>query len=832
MLAASESMEPPIALLAYATGEPSKAAFWPFAVFSPEWQALQWAAKNGVQARFCDLPAFNVLADQGIRTVREGDPSVRTGRGRGFDDTERWWGFGDRIKLERRFFRCDHRGDGGACVRRCRSTRRQRIAEAYMRQVLRKTLKDGAERGMSKVKTSLTWVPWTHSRLASASGYGAGITSPGWYHHLSTANDKTITRWLTKVARVLRDEDLPISSAHVIEAVRLADTLAALRSRPLAGFVGSYRGYEVGDVRRKRRSSGSDSHEDSLWAKPWARCPEETPTGSARSRPCEHVRRLLRLKQQAGAKALDLDLRRDIDVASVPCSTPGLGILEIDWGTPADRYDGGRSGGIRVVSEDQRAGHHSRVTDPDYWRTHCSQEASRQLCLRFGECENSCGTRPTCTSDGGTDRADPNDCDTAMCAEPSRDFSVDRRRRQLVDRICTGLTQSPSPDWTIPAPRSFADHLDKVRTRQSWSVTIAMRAHATSTVYSSDGWCGYYKDSGSITETAAAQRFVSGPCPWGSARRPPEPGGSTGFSAVEGLCSFTIERCSTLIDTWSANFVSRTSSTRFPVASTHVPSLRGRSVERSVRRSEVDDASRRQWRPILDAGRAGNGGRCRDTGSAYERRRSSSLRRWRLMLGNPLEESTGRAGPTGRQSNGCSSRSALRLVPRPGAPPLSRIGGVGAVRRQMARRYPDVLYQHGGAGDARRTQSTDWVWRSCCRNRNCSMPSSPMYIWSGTLLSLNQVMPEASRRPLLEWSSGKVVSAEVERIAQKTKAAVTGALNRSARTSNRSYAGHRLGPNAIRANLSHYLPEYRTVVPERLVGYGRKSKSVQRDVVL
>ncbi|MDJ0108487.1 DUF5682 family protein, partial [Rhodococcus erythropolis] len=74
VLAASESMEPPIALLAYATGEPSKAAFWPFAVFSPEWQALQWAAKNGVQARFCDLPAFNVLADQGIRTVREGDP--------------------------------------------------------------------------------------------------------------------------------------------------------------------------------------------------------------------------------------------------------------------------------------------------------------------------------------------------------------------------------------------------------------------------------------------------------------------------------------------------------------------------------------------------------------------------------------------------------------------------------------------------------------------------------------------------------------------------------------------------------------------------------------
>lgn len=60
---------------------------------------------------------------------------------------------------------------------------------------------------------------------------------------------------------------------------------------------------------------------------------------------------------------------------------------------------------------------------------------------------------------------------------------------------------------------------------------------------------------------------------------------------------------------------------------------------------------------------------------------------------------------------------------------------------------------------------------------------------------------------------------------------MTGALNRSARTSNpklRDIDWDR----TIRANLSHYLPEYRTVVPERLVGYGRKSKSVQRDVVL
>ena len=42
-------------------------------------------------------------------------------------------------------------------------------------------------RGLPKRKAALAWVPWTHSRLAAASGYGAGITSPGWYHHLFTA---------------------------------------------------------------------------------------------------------------------------------------------------------------------------------------------------------------------------------------------------------------------------------------------------------------------------------------------------------------------------------------------------------------------------------------------------------------------------------------------------------------------------------------------------------------------------------------------------------------------------------------------------------------------
>src|SRR5215475_5295742 len=59
-LAGSDEMQPPVALLAYRAAEAGKrppATFWPFAEFSPEWQAIRWAVDHEVPVRFCDLPA-------------------------------------------------------------------------------------------------------------------------------------------------------------------------------------------------------------------------------------------------------------------------------------------------------------------------------------------------------------------------------------------------------------------------------------------------------------------------------------------------------------------------------------------------------------------------------------------------------------------------------------------------------------------------------------------------------------------------------------------------------------------------------------------------------
>ncbi|PRY15816.1 VWA domain-containing protein [Kineococcus rhizosphaerae] len=100
----------------------------------------------------------------------------------------------------------------------------------------------------------------------------------------------------------------------------------------------------------------------------------------------------------------------------------------------------------------------------------------------------------------------------------------------------------------------------------------------------------------------------------------------------------------------------------------------------------------------------------------------------------------------------------------------------------------------------------------------------------GTLLSLRDVMPTEVRATARQVV--RTVVEEIERrVAQRTRTAVAGALDRANRTRRPRPRDVDLG-RTIAANLAHYLPEHRTVVPERLVGYARRQRSVARDVVL
>src|SRR5262245_50205392 len=62
--AANETMQPPVALLVYPPEAPDLAVFYPFAEFSPEWQAIRYAAAQKIPARFIDLPQTYRLADR------------------------------------------------------------------------------------------------------------------------------------------------------------------------------------------------------------------------------------------------------------------------------------------------------------------------------------------------------------------------------------------------------------------------------------------------------------------------------------------------------------------------------------------------------------------------------------------------------------------------------------------------------------------------------------------------------------------------------------------------------------------------------------------------
>lgn len=321
-LVTDAEMRPPVAILIYDPDAPRRAVYYPFALFSPEWQAISYALTANVPVRFIDLPQANRFGlqraaetppdpaetaagapedaagnapqeapgkpDAGASvepdavtpaepqpetpaepvSFRE-DPLDALARAAGFGDGERWW---EELVEQRR-----SDADVFAAVLEAMSALREELAlpvggeearrEAYMRQQVRAAEREGFQRvavvcgawhapvlatmpavkedaallrGMPKAKVAATWVPWTYGRLAYASGYGAGVRSPGWYDYLWTVGairpEEIAAGWMTRVTRLLRDEDLDASPAQAVDATRLAEALAAFRGLPLPGL--------------------------------------------------------------------------------------------------------------------------------------------------------------------------------------------------------------------------------------------------------------------------------------------------------------------------------------------------------------------------------------------------------------------------------------------------------------------------------------------------------------------------------------------------------------------------------------------------------------------
>jgi Family of unknown function (DUF5682) len=370
-LASDAGLEPPVALLVYAAGdsESDRAAFYPFAHFSPEWQAIRFALSRGIGVRFIDLPQAFRFAEEPSSGDGRGDPLAPMAIAAGYSDAERWWDHLVESRDGRDLEVFDAIHEMMSAVRaqlEPEPPKREQRREAFMRKCIRSAKTEGFERiavvcgayhtpaladmppvrhddellrGLTKVKTEAAWVPWSYERLSFSSGYGAGIESPAWYELLWEKRKALGAEWVTRAARLLRDADIPVSSAHVIEACRLADALAAVRGRPVPGFV------EYNDAAVSVLGSG-DALNLQLIARRWyfndrlGRVPEEFPAAPLQ-KDLAALQRRLRLQPSAEEKTLDLDLRKDMD-RERSCMLRRLRILNVDWGKLAPRASMGK----------------------------------------------------------------------------------------------------------------------------------------------------------------------------------------------------------------------------------------------------------------------------------------------------------------------------------------------------------------------------------------------------------------------------------------------------------------------------------------------------------
>jgi hypothetical protein len=392
--ASHKDLKPPVAILCYQPDNPQQSCFYPFAEFSPEWQAIQYARKNNIHVRFMDLPMANHFAveneiakdreknespdddvealnnyaitnntvqeDEVIKTRK--DPMSYLANAAGFDDGEKWW--------EHMF---EHRQNNEAVFEAVNEAmtilreefpkednRLEQLREAHMRKVIRHAEKEMFQniavicgawhapalvdmrsqkedndllKGLPKLKVECTWIPWTYNRLSYFSGYGAGISSPGWYEHIWQNPKDDGTYWMAKVARLFREKQMDTSVSHVIEAVRLAESLASLRHLHKVGLE------ELNEATLSVLCNGEDIllalvNRELTISNKIGEVPEDIPKPPLQL-DIEKTQKKLRLPPTADWKDYTLDLRKENDLAR-SIFLHRLQLLNIKWGVRSE----------------------------------------------------------------------------------------------------------------------------------------------------------------------------------------------------------------------------------------------------------------------------------------------------------------------------------------------------------------------------------------------------------------------------------------------------------------------------------------------------------------
>ncbi|MFI2185507.1 DUF5682 family protein [Streptomyces sioyaensis] len=926
--------------------------------------------------------------EQGRQADVRVDPVRVLAEAAGYDDPERWWE--DVV---------EHRGGGGTSSRRggaesgggpdadaaapfaalaeamgaLRETYgdgghdRDPVREAHMRLRLRAARKEFGDhitvvcgawhvpalaqrttmaadrqllKGLPKVKATVTWVPWTHRRLSRHSGYGAGIASPGWYGHLFSAPDRPVERWLTKVAGLLREEDYAVSSAHVIEAVRLAEGLATVRGRPLAGLT------ELDDAIRAVMGDGSDApssliHDRLVVGEVLGEVPEDAPAVPLQ-RDIARTRRTLRLTPEALERELELDLRKETDAARSRL-LHRLRLLGIPWGEPA--HSRSSTGTFRETWRLRWEPELSvRVAEAGIWGTTVLSAATAKAVAEASEASGAAtlagvtALAERCLLAGLpdalpvvmqalSDRA-ALDADVGHLAQalPALVRSVrygDVRGTEsaalrevamgLAERVFVGLPPACA-GLDAEGAAAMRGHLDATHQavallgrpepgeRPAPKSLRARWAAVLHTVSERDAVPGLIRgravrlllDDGELGEEGAERlmglALSPGTLPVDAA------GWVEGFvgGGDGGMLLVHDERLLALVDGWLTGVPDAAFTDVLPLLRRTFAAYEAgvrRTLGELIRRGptatprrtpgDTPDPAAPGFGPGLDrdraaavlptlrlllgigqqgfdsepsgaaestgpTGPAGATGPAEPGGPAEPRgpgrapapapaSEEERLRRWRLVLGG-----------SGADGTGCELRGRDAAMDGALASLYGRESGDGGKRAGGGRRSAGLGASAPGVarwlGDIR-TYFPSSVVQVMQRDAIDRLGLSALLLEPemleaveadvhlvGTLLSLNRLMPETAKESARAVVR-KVVEELEKKLANRTRAALTGALDRSARISRPRHRDIDWA-RTIRANLKNYLPEYRTVVPERLIGYGRAAQSMKKEVVL
>ncbi|NOT37446.1 MAG: hypothetical protein HOP11_08720 [Saprospiraceae bacterium] len=266
----------PLAILFYNPEKPSQSMYYPFAEFSPEYQAMRYAFENGIQIHAIDLPAGMSLLSSNFKKANEDnlnrdqkkmilDPLKYLANQCGYKDAELWW---------TTYFESWTEGnDLFQVIQDLMHELRQHskgidddetlYREDFMRAEIEKIINQkpykiavvcGAwhapvlqpgnslprlERNykeLTSVPIQQSLIPWTNARLKLSSYYTAGILSPSWSECIFSNPQSAVSRWMSIAASIMRKRGIIISTSELIDCERLATELATIRNLPLPGI--------------------------------------------------------------------------------------------------------------------------------------------------------------------------------------------------------------------------------------------------------------------------------------------------------------------------------------------------------------------------------------------------------------------------------------------------------------------------------------------------------------------------------------------------------------------------------------------------------------------